>query len=195
MVLYICEKFHQNIWNGFQLTQRTRVHSRNGYFQYLLCSKGRNSKSRLTSVTFLCSTHCLTVLYICEKFHQNIWIGFQLTERTRVYSLNCWFNVQRALTPKIAKPVLLFMCSAHRLIVLYICVKFCENISNGFQLTERTRVHGRNGYVQCSKGNNFQSRQTRVTVHVFCTSPHSALHLCGLVKISQLVSELWSGHA
>ena len=39
-VLYICVKFFK----------RTRVHSRNVYFQYLLCSKGCNSKSRLTRV-------------------------------------------------------------------------------------------------------------------------------------------------
>ena len=46
------------------------------------------------------------------------------------------------------------MCSARRLMVLYICVKFLENITNGIRVMERTREHGRNGYVQCSKGNN-----------------------------------------
>ena len=38
------------------------------------------------------------------------------------------FNVQRAITPKVGKPELQFICSAHRLIMLYICVKFLENI-------------------------------------------------------------------
>ena len=98
------------------------IHSRNGYFQYLLRSKGHKSRSRLIRVTVLCSAYCLMVLYICEKFH--------------------------------------------------------NNISNGFQLTESTRVHGRNGNVQCSKDNNSKSRQTRVTVHVFCTSSHSAYKFC-----------------
>ena len=46
--------------------------------------------------------------------------------------------------------------------VLYIYEKFPNNISNGFQLTEWTRVHGRNGHVQCSKGKNSKSRQTRI---------------------------------
>ena len=87
------------------------------------------------------------------------------------------FNVQRAITPKVGKQSY-SSCVLH--IVLYICVKFPENISNGFQLTEQTRVHGRNGYVQCSKGINSKCRQTRVTVHVFCMSPHSALHLCAV---------------
>ena len=53
--------------------------------------------------------------------------------------------------------------------VLYIFVRFHENISNSFQLTEQTRVQGRNGYVQCSKGNNPIRRQTRVTVQLVCS--------------------------
>ena len=88
------------------------------------------------------------------------------------------FNIQRAITPKVGKPELQSIGSASCLILLYICVKFRENISNGFQLTEWARVHGKNGYVQCSKGNNSKSRQTRVTVHMFCTSSHSGLYLC-----------------
>ena len=117
------------------------------------------------------------VLYISDKFHQNIWNGFQLTDRHEYMLEMAMFNIQRAIIPKVGIPELQFMCSASPLIVLYICVKFHENISNGFQLVEWTRVYGRNGYVQCSKGNNSKSRQTRVTIHVFCTSSHSALHL------------------
>ena len=40
------------------------------------------------------------------------------------------FSVQRVITPKVGKPELQFMYSAHLLIMLYICVKFHENISN-----------------------------------------------------------------
>ena len=50
------------------------------------------------------------------------------------------FNVQRAITPKVGKPELRFMCYACRLIVLYICVKFGENISDGIGVIERTRM-------------------------------------------------------
>ena len=70
------------------------------------------------------------------------------------------------------------MCSARRLMVLYICVKLRENITNSFRVMEQTRVHGRNGYVQCSKGNNSKSRQKRVMVCMFYTSSPGALHLC-----------------
>ena len=57
------------------------------------------------------------------------------------------FNVQRAITPKVDKSELWFMCSARRLMALYIRVKFRENM-NDIRVMERTRVHGRNGYLQ-----------------------------------------------
>ena len=79
---------------------------------------------------------------------------------------------------KEGKPEFRFMCSARCLIMLYICVKFLENIRNSIRDKEQTQVHKRNGYVQCSKGNNSKSRQTRVTVHVLYTSSYNALHWC-----------------
>ena len=82
------------------------------------------------------------------------------------------FNVQREIAPKVGKLELQFTCSALCLIVLYICVTFGENISNGIRVTERTLVHGRNDYVQCSKCYYSISRQTRVTIHVSCTPSH-----------------------
>ena len=45
---------------------------------------------------------------------------------------------QRAITPKVGKPELWFMCSAHCLMVFNICVKFHENMSSGFELMKRT---------------------------------------------------------
>ena len=57
-------------------------------------------------------------------------------------------NVQRAITPKVGKPELRFMCSALCLMLLYICVKFRENTTNGIGVMERTRVHGRNDHFQ-----------------------------------------------
>ena len=65
------------------------------------------------------------------------------------------------------------MCSASRLIVIYNCVKICENI-------ECAQVHSRNDYFQyllCSKGRNYKSVLTRVMDFVFCMLSHSALHL------------------
>ena len=91
-------------------------------------------------------------------------------------------NVQRIITPKVGNPEPRLMCSAHCLIVLNICVKFGENVMNSIGVMERTRVHGRNGYVQCSKGNNSISRQARIIVHVFCTLSHGVLHWCEVLR-------------
>ena len=48
-------------------------------------------------------------------------------------------NAQRAITPKLGKPELRFMCSALPFLVFNICVKFHENISSGFKVMERTQ--------------------------------------------------------
>ena len=48
-------------------------------------------------------------------------------------------NTKRAITPKVGKPKLRFMCSARRLMVFNACVKFHENMLSGFKVMERTR--------------------------------------------------------
>ena len=46
-------------------------------------------------------------------------------------------NKQRAITPKVGKPELQFMCSARRLMVFIVCVKFHENMSGVLKLWSR----------------------------------------------------------
>ena len=46
---------------------------------------------------------------------------------------------RRAITPKVGKPELRFMCSARGLMVFNVCVSFRENMSSGFKVMERTR--------------------------------------------------------
>ena len=48
------------------------------------------------------------------------------------------FNIQRAITLKVGKQELRFMCSACHVMVLTF-VKFHENMSSGFKVMERTR--------------------------------------------------------
>ena len=50
------------------------------------------------------------------------------------------FNIQKAITPKVGKVELQFMCSARHFIVLYFCVKFHENISDGIRVMEQTQM-------------------------------------------------------
>ena len=45
---------------------------------------------------------------------------------------------KRAITPKVGKPELRFLCSARRLMVFNVCVKFHEKVSSSFKVMERT---------------------------------------------------------
>ena len=71
---------------------------------------------------------------VCVKLHENMSSGFKVMERTRKI-----VNAQRAITQKVEKPELRFMCSARRIMVINVCVKFHENMSSGFKVMERTR--------------------------------------------------------
>ena len=58
--------------------------------------------------------------------------------------LNLWngneiVNTQWPITPKVGKPELPFMCSARRLMVFKVCVKFHEKMSSRLKVMERTR--------------------------------------------------------
>ena len=81
----------------------------------------------------MCSACRLMVFNICVKFHQNMSSSSKVMEQTGKI-----VNTQRAITPKVGKPELLFMCSARRLMVLNVCVKFHQNMSSGFKVMERT---------------------------------------------------------
>ena len=74
------------------------------------------------------------VFNIFVKFHAIMSSGFKVMERTRKK-----VNTQRAITPKVGEPELWFLCSAHRLMVFNICVKFHENMSSGFKVMKRTQ--------------------------------------------------------
>ena len=82
----------------------------------------------------MCSARQLIVFNVCVKFHENMLSGFKVMERTRKI-----VNTHRAITQKVEKPELQFMCSARCLMVFNVCVKFHENMSNGLKVMERTR--------------------------------------------------------
>ena len=69
----------------------------------------------------------LMVFNICVSFMKifqvilNLWSGHK----------NCYHT--KAITPKVGKPELWFMCSAHPLMVFNICVKFHKNMSSGLK--------------------------------------------------------------
>ena len=59
---------------------------------------------------------------------------------------------KRGITTKLYRKELRFLYSARRLMMLYISMKFHENILNGFQVIERTRL--RNGRTDIRGKNN-----------------------------------------
>ena len=91
------------------------------------------------------------------------------------------FNIQRAITLKVGKQDLWFMCSACHLMVFYICVTFHENMSSGFKVMERTQKLLTDAHTHREKMKTiypialhtlYAEGITRVMVHVFCMSSH-----------------------
>ena len=75
--------------------------------------------------------------------------------------------------------------------ILYISMKFHENVLNGFQVKEQTQ----NCHCQISKGNSSKNVQTSVTVLVFCTSSDDALYFYEVSrKYLETFFELQCGH-
>ena len=68
-------------------------------------------------------------------------------------------NKQRAITPKVGKSELRIMCSARRLILFNVCVKFHENVSSHFKVMERTRkiVNTKRAITQKKKNQSYGS--------------------------------------
>ena len=87
-----------------------------------------------SELRLMCSASGLMVFNVCVKFHENVSSGFKVMERTRKI-----VNTKRAITQKADEPELRFMCSARRLMVFNVCVKFHENMSSGFKVMEGPR--------------------------------------------------------
>ena len=66
-----------------------------------------------------------------------------------------------------------YLISAHRLAILYICIKFQENISKGSRVTERMRFV----YCNLQKGHNSAKSVVGVKVTVQYISSDNALYL------------------
>ena len=117
IILYICTKFCENISKGFKVIERT-------LFPNKICKGAFPEKCRSSYG----SAHRLITLYICTKIRENISKAFKVFEQTRFPNR----NFPRGIIQKTVSGVM-FLFFAHHLILLYICTKFCENISKGFR--------------------------------------------------------------
>ena len=78
MMLYISIKIHENILNGFAVTERTR-----NYHCIVEFEREVSLKLYRQELRFLCSESCLMMFNISIKFHENILNGFQVIELRR----------------------------------------------------------------------------------------------------------------
>ena len=80
--------------------------------QKLLAYKwGISPKVGKPELQFMCSAFRIMMFNICVKFHENMSNNCKLMEQTQKL-----FTTQRAITPKVGKPDLCFMCFARHLI-------------------------------------------------------------------------------
>ena len=73
------------------------------------------------------------------------------------------FNVQRAIISKAGRPEFRFMSPTHPLIVLYVCVKFGENITHGIRAMEQTRMT--EALTETDRHSKFWTALTYYTCH------------------------------
>ena len=77
----------------------------------------------------------LVMLCISTKFCEIISNGINVIQRTRFL----YGKLQRGIIPQKNVGGVTAFISAHRLVMLYISTKFCEIISNGIKVIQRTR--------------------------------------------------------
>ena len=115
------------------------------------------------------------------------------------------FNIQRAITLKVGKQELRFMCSACRLMVFDICVKFHEKISRGFKVNEQTRkLSTPPPHTHTEKRR--KTKKIYPIAYFICRGYNQSYGSCVLHVVSwfnicvkfheicQAVLNLWSGH-
>ena len=73
MLVNIYMKFHEDVLNGFQVTERTQF-----------CDRKTQTDGQ-TELWFLHSAYHHMVLNICMMFHEDILKDFQVTEQTRFF--------------------------------------------------------------------------------------------------------------
>ena len=78
------------------------------------------------------------MLSICMKCYEYILNSSKVIEQTRFCHETATYNVQRDVTQKVSIQELWFLHSTHRLMLVYICMKFHEDTLNGFKATEWT---------------------------------------------------------
>ena len=135
----------------------------------------------------MCSACRLMVFNVCVKFHENMSSGFKVMERTQKI-----VNIQRAITPKVETPELRYMCSARRLMVFNVCLKFHENMLRGFKVMERTGKLLTDTHTHTHTHKHTQKRRNHYTpiAYFVCRGYKKGnLQLCLIYRTISLISQ------
>ena len=123
--------FYQVLWQYLERYQSYRAYT----ISILKITKGNNSEKYVggVNVVNLCtlSGHAL---YLCQ-------VSWSYLERYKSYTadtISIWKITKGNNSAKNVGGVTVFIY-AHRLVMLYISTKFCEIVSNGIKVIERTR--------------------------------------------------------
>ena len=86
MVLCILVKFHENIYVGFRVMERTRMIKAltDRQTDRFNVQRAITPKVGKPELRLFCSAHRHMMLCILVKFHENIYVGFRVMERTRM---------------------------------------------------------------------------------------------------------------
>ena len=117
----ICIKIHEDSLKTFQVVERTRLR-RN--LVMVEVPWEITQEVSMQELWFLHSAYPLILVDICMKFHDASLYGLKVIELTRWRQDFVKDNVQRETTQKIKMQELLFLHSAHRLMLVDICMKF-----------------------------------------------------------------------
>ena len=80
MILTICMKFQEDIFNGFSCQAQTRFCHRTASYKV---QRGITKKQiHIQGLWLLCSTRRLMMLNTCMKFYEHISNGFKVIKRT-----------------------------------------------------------------------------------------------------------------
>ena len=120
---------------------------------------------------FLHSAYPLMLVDICIKFHNASLYGLKVIELTRWRQDFVRDKVQREITQKILMQELPFLHSAHRLMLVDICMKFHDASLYGLKVIERTRW--RQDFVRDKVQRSSKNINARVTVLALCTSSNA----------------------
>ena len=129
------------------------------------------------------------------KFYEVILNDFKVIEQTWCWPRNWYLQSSKGNNLKLYIQELWFLHFAGYPMLVYISMKFHEDILNSLKVIERTQFSHRNCYLQNSKGHNSK-------IYISKSYGSSALHVayCWLIfvwsflKVSWMVFKLESGH-